>query len=224
MRVLVVEDDKTIASFVGEGLRQAGFAVDHARNGEDGLELARAEPYDVAIVDVMMPRLDGLSLIEQLRTEKVSTPVLVLSARRSVDDRVKGLRSGSDDYLTKPFAFVELLTRVQVLLRRPRTAAEPTRLTVADLVLDLLTREVSRGGKPLDLQKREFALLEYLVRNAGRPVSKTMILQHVWALDFDPQTNVVEVLMSRLRSKVDANSPCKLLHTVRGIGYVLRAT
>jgi two-component system OmpR family response regulator len=223
LRILVVEDDKTIASFVTKGLRQAGFAVDHVGNGEDGLELARAEPYDVAVVDIMLPRLDGLALIEQLRRHKVMTPVIVLSARRSVDDRVKGLHSGSDDYLTKPFAFTELLARIQALLRRTSPTAEPTRLTVGELALDLLTREVTRSGKTLELQSREFSLLEYLMRNSGRPVSKTMILQHVWELDFDPQTNVVEVLVSRLRTKVDAEFPEKMIHTVRGVGYVLRA-
>jgi two-component system, OmpR family, response regulator len=224
LRILVVEDDKTIASFISKGLREGGFAVDHASDGEAGLDLALAEPYDVAIVDLMLPGLDGLSLIEQLRLQNVTTPVLVLSARRSVDDRVKGLQSGGDDYLTKPFAFAELLARVHALLRRRRDAVESTRLTVGDLVVDLLTREVTRGGRVLELQKREFSLLEYLARNVGRPVSKTMILQHVWALDFDPQTNVVEVLISRLRTKVDAESSQKMIHTVRGIGYVLRAS
>lgn len=223
MRILVVEDDKKIASFLIRGLKQAGFAVDHASNGVAGLELALGEPYDVAVVDIMLPKLDGLALIDRLRHDKVMTPVIILSAKRSVDDRVKGLHSGSDDYLTKPFALSELVARIHALLRRTTAAAEPTRLTVGALVVDLLTRDVTRNGKTLELQNREFSLLEYLIRNAGRPVSQSMILQHVWNLDFDPQTNVVEVLVSRLRSKVDAGFPEKMIQTVRGVGYVLRA-
>ena len=221
MRILIVEDDKKIASFLIRGLKQAGFAVDHASNGIDGLELALAEPYDVAVVDVMLPNLDGLTLIDRLRHDKVMTPVIILSAKRSVDDRVKGLHSGSDDYLTKPFALSELVARIHALLRRASAAAEPTRLTVGALVVDLLTRDVTRNGKRLELQSREFSLLEYLIRNCGRPVSQSMIL--LWNLDFDPQTNVVEVLVSRLRTKVDAAFPQKMIHTVRGVGYVLRA-
>ena len=223
MRILIVEDDSKIASFLIRGLKQAGFAVDHASDGADGLELALTEPYDVAVVDIMLPKLDGLALIDRLRHEKVMTPVIILSARRSVDDRVKGLHSGSDDYLTKPFALSELLARIHALLRRASAAPEPTRLSVGPLVLDLLTRNVTRSGKKLELQMREFSLLEYLMRNAGRPVSQSMILQHVWSLDFDPQTNVVEVLVSRLRAKVDAEFPEKMIHTVRGVGYALRA-
>lgn len=223
MRILVVEDDTKIAAFVVRGLKQSGFAVDHAANGEDGLALALAAPYDAAVIDIMLPRLDGLALIERLRRSKVMTPVIVLSAKRSVDDRVKGLHSGSDDYLTKPFAFTELLARIHALLRRASGTAEPTRLTVGELGVDLLTREVTRSGKTIELQSREFSLLEYLVRNAGRPVSKTMILQHVWEFDFDPQTNVVEVLVSRLRAKLDSEFSDKMIHTVRGVGYVLRA-
>jgi two-component system OmpR family response regulator len=223
VRILVVEDDKKIASFLIRGLKQAGFAVDHASNGVDGLELALAEPYDVAVVDIMLPKLDGLALIDRLRHDKVMTPVIILSAKRSVDDRVKGLHSGSDDYLTKPFALSELVARIHALLRRASAVTEPARLTVGPLVLDLLTRDVTRNGKRLELQSREFSLLEYLLRNAGRPVSQSMILQHVWSLDFDPQTNVVEVLVSRLRTKVDAEFPGKMIHTIRGVGYVLRA-
>ena len=223
LRILIVEDDKKIASFLIRGLKQAGFAVDHASNGVDGLELALAEPYDVAVVDIMLPKLDGLALIDRLRHDKVMTPVIILSAKRSVDDRVKGLHSGSDDYLTKPFALSELVARIHALLRRASAVTEPTRLTVGPLVLDLLTRDVTRNGKRLELQSREFSLLEYLLRNAGRPVSQSMILQHVWSLDFDPQTNVVEVLVSRLRTKVDAEFPGKMIHTIRGVGYVLRA-
>src|SRR5262249_41070643 len=205
------------------GLRQAGFAVDHRTNGEDGLHLALTEPYAAAVIDLMLPRLDGLSLIEELRRRKINTPVLILSAKRSVDDRVKGLQTGGDDYLTKPFAFAELLARVQALIRRASGAAEPTRLTVGEVSMDLLTRQVTRAGKPIDLQPREFALLEYLLRNAGRVVSKTMILEHVWDYHFDPQTNVVDVLMHRLRSKVESDCSTKLIHTLRGVGYVLKA-
>jgi two-component system OmpR family response regulator len=223
VRALIVEDDRKIASFLAKGLKQAGWAVDQVRTGEDGLDLALSEPYDVAVIDVMLPGLDGLSMIEQLRRRRVSTPVLILSARRTVDDRVRGLQAGGDDYLTKPFAFSELLARLQALLRRATGAAEPTRLTVGPLTLDLLTRHATRDGRPLELQPREFSLLEYLMRNSGRPVSKSMILQHVWGYDFDPQTNVVEVLVSRVRTKVDGDMPDKMLHTIRGVGYVLRA-
>lgn len=223
MRALLVEDDPTIAEFVGRGLREAGFAVDHASDGESGLDLAVGEPYDVAIVDLMLPKRDGLSVIEELRRRRIATPVLILSARRSVDDRVRGLQTGGDDYLTKPFAFTELLARVQALVRRATRSAEPTTITVEDLVVDLLSRRVTRGGTALELRPREFALLEYLMRNAGRVVSKTMILSHVWDYTFDPQTNIVDVLVSRLREKIDRPFEKKLLHTVRGVGYVLRS-
>jgi DNA-binding response OmpR family regulator len=222
VNVLLVEDDPTIAGFVEKGLKEAGFAVDHATDGRDGLDRAIAGRYDAAIVDLMLPGLDGLSLIDRLRARGVRTPVLILSAKRSVDDRVRGLQAGGDDYLTKPFAFAELLARVQALIRRASGAAEPTRLTVADLSLDLLTRSVQRGSVALDLRPREFALLEYLMRNAGRVVSKTSILSHVWGYNFDPNTNVVDVLVSRLRDKLDRPFPVKLLQTVRGVGYVLR--
>jgi DNA-binding response OmpR family regulator len=224
MRILVVEDDKKIASFVARGLKEAGFAVDQAENGEDGLHLALAHPYDTAVMDLMLPKLDGLSLIEELRKKKVLTPVLILSARRSVDDRVKGLQAGGDDYLTKPFSFVELLARVQALIRRARRETEPTRLVAGDLAIDLLAREVTRAGSRIDLQPREFALLEYLMRNAGRVVSKAMILEHVWGYDFDPLTNVVDVLVSRLRNKVDRQFEKKLIQTHRGVGYALKTS
>jgi len=223
MRALVVEDDATIADFVGRGLREAGFAVDHAADGEAGLGAALAQPYDVAIVDLMLPKRDGLALIEELRRRRVATPVLILSARRSVDDRVRGLQTGGDDYLTKPFAFAELLARVQALLRRSSRTSEPTTLVLDDLALDLLSRRVTRAATALDLRPREFALLEYLLRNAGKVVSKTMILSHVWEYSFDPQTNIVDVVVSRLREKIDRPFEKKLLHTVRGVGYVLRA-
>jgi two-component system, OmpR family, response regulator len=221
MRALVVEDDASIASFVVRGLKEAGFATDHTADGETGLVAALNQPYDVAIVDLMLPQRDGLSLIEELRRHAVTTPVLILSARRSVDDRVRGLQTGGDDYLTKPFAFAELLARVQALVRRSTRIPEPTTLTVEDLVMELLSRRVTRAGTTLDLRPREFALLEYLMRNVGRVVSKTMILSHVWDYSFDPQTNVVDVLVSRLREKIDRPFEKKLLHTVRGVGYVL---
>ena len=222
MRALIVEDDRAIAEFVGRGLREAGFAVDQAADGATGLELALSEPYDVAIVDLMLPQRDGLSLIDELRRRGRTTPVLILSARRSVDDRVRGLQSGGDDYLTKPFAFAELLARVQALVRRATRAPEPTTLTIGDLTLDLLSRKVTRGGAPIELRPREFALLEYLMRNPSKVVSKTMILSHVWDYSFDPQTNIVDVLVSRLRDKIDRPFEKKLLQTVRGVGYVLK--
>jgi two-component system, OmpR family, response regulator len=222
MRILIVEDDQKIASFIEKGLKAAGFAVDHAPDGEEGLHLALTEPYDAAIVDVMLPKRDGLSLIEALRKEKVNMPVMILSARGSIDDRVKGLQIGSDDYLTKPFAFSELLARVQALIRRSTGASEPTRLTVAGLSMDLLTREVFRDEQKIELQPLEFSLLEYLMRNAGRVVSKTMIMEHVWDYNFDPQTNVVEARVCRLRDKIDKEFPEKFIHTIRGAGYVLK--
>jgi two-component system OmpR family response regulator len=222
MRVLIVEDDATIADFVTKGLSETGYAVDVASDGERGLDLAMTGAYDVAIIDLMLPKLDGLTVIDRMRARHIRTPVLILSARRTVDDRVRGLQAGGDDYLTKPFAFAELLARVQALIRRATGATEPTRLSVRDLTLDLLTRRTERGGKALDLRPREFALLEYLMRNPGRVLSKTMILSHVWGYNFNPGTNVVDVLVSRLRDKIDRDFEPKLLQTVRGVGYVLR--
>lgn len=224
MRVLLVEDDKKIASFVLHGLKQAGFAVDHAGDGDEGLHLALSAPYDAAVVDVMLPVRDGLSLIEELRKRKVNTPVIILSAKRTVDERVHGLRVGGDDYMVKPFAFSELLARVQGLIRRSSGTVEPTRLKVGDLAMDLMSREVTRSGNRVELQPREFSLLEFLMRNAGRVVSKTMILEHVWDYSFDPQTNVVDVLICRLRNKVDREGAPKVIHTVRGAGYVLKTS
>ena len=221
MHVLIIEDDPAIAEFVARGLREAGFAVDIAGDGEEGLSAALEQNPDVAIVDLMLPRRDGLSVIDELRRRGRATPVLILSARRSVDDRVRGLQAGGDDYLTKPFAFAELLARVQALVRRASRTPEPTTLTVDDLTLDLLTRKVTRGGAPIELRPREFALLEYLLRNAGKVVSKTMILSHVWEYNFDPQTNIVDVLVSRLRDRIDRPFEKKLLQTVRGVGYVI---
>lgn len=223
VRILVVEDDKKIASFVSNGLKQSGFAVDHCADGEEALALASATPYDAAIVDVMLPKLDGLKLVETLRREGVRTPVIFLSAKGSVEDRVKGLQAGGDDYLAKPFSFAELLARVQAIIRRTtQSGAEPTRLTAGDLTLDLLTREVTRAGQKIELQPREFALLEYLMRNAGKVVTKALILEHIFDYSFDPQTNVIDVLVHRLRSKVDKEFPKKLIQTYRGIGYALK--
>ena len=222
MRVLVVEDDPAIGAFVVNGLREAGFTVDHATDGETGLTMATSEPYDAAVIDLMLPRRDGLSLIEEVRRAQVETPVLILTAKRSVDDRVRGLQIGGDDYLTKPFAFPELLARVQALIRRASRAPESPRLVVGDLVLDRLTRRVERQGREIELRPREFALLELLMRNAGRVVSKTMILSQVWGYSFDPGSNVVDVLVHRLRGKVDKEFPKKLIQTYRGIGYALK--
>jgi two-component system OmpR family response regulator len=220
MRVLVVEDDAKIASFVTRGLKQAGYAVDHAPDGDTALALLDSTAYDAAIVDVMLPRLDGISLVKRARAARRELPVLFLSAKGSVEDRVRGLQAGGDDYLTKPFAFSELLARVQALIRRATAAPEATRLTAGDVSLDLVSRAVTCAGAPVDLQPREFALLAFLLRHAGRPVSKTMILEHVWDYSFDPQTNVVDVLVHRLRSKIDPDKT--RLHTMRGVGYVLR--
>jgi two-component system OmpR family response regulator len=222
MRILVIEDDRKISSFVCKGLREAGFAVDAAYDGVDGLHLALNEPYDAAVVDIMLPGLDGLSLIERLRERSIRTPVLILSAKRSVDDRVKGLQTGGDDYMTKPFSFSELLARIQALIRRATQTSEPSALTAGDLTIDLLSREARRKGQPIPLPSREFALLEYLMRNKGRIVSKTAILEHVYDYSFDPQTNVVDVLVCRLRNKVDRDFEPKMIHTVRGMGYVLK--
>ncbi|HME59987.1 MAG TPA: response regulator transcription factor [Candidatus Binatia bacterium] len=223
MRLLLVEDDAKTASFILKGLRQSGYAVDHVSDGESGLHMALSEPYDTAIIDLMLPKLDGLTLISELRRKKQKLPVIILSARGSTRDRVKGLETGSDDYLTKPFAFSELLARVQALLRRASGVSEPTSLSVGELTINLLTRQAVRAGNKIDLQPREFALLEYLMRNSGRVVSKTMIMEHVWDYNFDPHTNVVEACMCRLRDKIDKSCGAeKLIYTIRGVGYVIR--
>ena len=222
MKILLLEDDPKIAAFIDKGLREANFVVDVSANGEEGCELARQNSYDAAIVDLMLPKLDGLSVIERWRGEQLKLPVLILSAKRSLDDRVKGLQSGGDDYLTKPFSFAELLARVQALIRRSGAGAIVTALTFGDLKMDLLSREVWRGTSKIDLQAREFLLLEYLLRNQNKVVSKTMILEHVWNYHFDPQTNVVDVLVCRLRNKIDRDFEPKLIHTLRGAGYSLR--
>jgi two-component system, OmpR family, response regulator len=220
MRILVVEDDSKIASFVVKGLKQNNYAVDACADGEEALIYAGTTSYDAAVVDIMLPKLDGLSVVRRLRERGVRTPVIFLSAKASVDDRVRGLQSGGDDYLTKPFSFAELLARIHALIRRATQTAEPTRLIVGDLTVDLLTREVVRAGEKVELQPREFALLEYLMRHAGRTVTKTMILEHIFDYSFDPQTNVVDVLVHRLRSKIDPDKT--RLQTQRGVGYVLR--
>ena len=221
--MLLVEDDAKAASFILKGLKESGYAVDHVADGELGLHMALSEPYDAAVIDIMLPKLDGLTLVGELRRKKSQLPVIILSARGSTDDRVKGLQTGSDDYLTKPFAFSELLARVQALLRRANGISEPTSLTIGDLSISLLTREVVRGESKIDLQPREFALLEYLMRNAGRVVSKTMIMEHVWDYNFDPQTNVVEACVCRLRDRIDKGlGTAKVIHTIRGVGYVLK--
>ncbi|HUL80466.1 MAG TPA: response regulator transcription factor [Vicinamibacteria bacterium] len=223
MTILLVEDDDVIAEFVIGGLGEAGYAVERARDGEEGLRLALDHDWDAAVVDVMLPRRDGLSLVEELRKRGRRTPVLILSARRSVDDRVRGLQAGGDDYLVKPFDFSELLARLQALLRRAGGLAAPSRLEVGELSLDLLSREVVRAGRRLDLRPRERALLEFLMRNPGRVVSRAALLSHVWGYSFSPHTNAVDVLVSRLRDKIDRGFPTPMLHTVRGAGYVLKA-
>jgi two-component system OmpR family response regulator len=222
MRVLVVEDDPKIASFIVKGLKQAGYVSHGIGHGTDALRLLENEPFDLLIIDLMLPGIDGLTLIEQLRREKIKSPVLILSAKRTVDDRVRGLQVGGDDYLTKPFAFSELLARVQALIRRATGATETTKLSAGDLEMNLITREVMRGGKKIDLAPREFSLLEYLLRNIGRVVSKAMIMEHVWDYNFDPMTNVVEARMCKLREKVDSDYEKKLIQTIRGFGYVVR--
>ncbi len=223
MRLLLVEDDEKIASFVEKGLRSSGFAVDIAQNGVLGLDMALAIDYDALIVDIMLPEMDGFTLIERLRAQGKNTPIIVLSARGRVGDRVKGLEAGADDYLTKPFSFSELLARVQALIRRAGNQTDPVSLTYADLSVDIVKRQVFRGEETIDLQPLEFSLLEYLVRNRERVVSKTMIMEHVWNYNFDPMTNVVEARICRLRDKIDKGHPDKLIHTVRGAGYVLKS-
>jgi len=222
MRILVIEDDAKIASFIAKGLEQSGFAVDHAADGENGLFMATSESYDAAVIDLMLPGRDGLSIIKAMRAEKIATPVIILSAKHSVEDRIQGLQTGSDDYLVKPFTFAELLARVQALIRRSTRATEPSRLTVGELSIDLIKREVVRAKQVIELQPREFSLLEYLMRHSGRVVSKTMILEHIWNYHFDPQTNVVDVLVCRLRNKIDRDYDRKLIHTIRGVGYVIK--
>ena len=223
MRILLIEDDKIIADFIQKGMREAGYAVDHIADGLVGLHAGLNQDYDVGILDLMLPGLDGLSILDRLRREKKNLPIIILSAKRTVDDRISGLRHGGDDYLVKPFSFSELLARVESLLRRAKQVVEPTSLSFQDLSLDLLARTAIRDGKKVDLQPKEFALLEYLVRNAGHVVSKTMIMERVWDYDFDPGTNVVEARISKLREKIDKEFAEPLIHTIRGLGYVLKA-
>lgn len=222
MKILLIEDDQVIASFIEKGMKEAGFAIDHMSDGQMGLSSAINNTYDIAIIDLMLPKLDGLSIIGRIREKKINLPIIILSAKRSVDDRINGLQHGSDDYLTKPFSFSELLARVEALLRRSNNAVEPTSLTINDLSLDLLARTVIRDNKKIDLQPKEFALLEYLIRHTGHVVSKTMIMERVWNYDFDPGTNVVEARISKLREKVDKGFTTPLIHTVRGLGYILK--
>jgi two-component system, OmpR family, response regulator len=223
MRILVVEDDRDAASWLIKGLREAGHVADHAADGDDGLSMAREKVHDVIIVDRMLPKLDGLALVRRLREEAIHTPVLILSALGDVDEKVKGLRAGGDDYLGKPYSFAELLARIEGLARRNTSEPQLTRLNVLDLEMNLLTRTVTRSGKPILLQPREFKLLEYLMRNAGHVVTRTMLLENVWDYHFDPQTNVIDVHISRLRTKIDKGFPDPMLQTVRGAGYMIRA-
>lgn len=219
MRLLVVEDEKRIADFLARGLESAGYTVDLAGDGASGLEHFHHAEYDLVILDMMLPDMDGLTVLEKIRNRKSNSPVLILSARGGVDDRVRGLEHGADDYLTKPFAFVELLARVRVLLRRGQPM--PERLQVGELVLDCIRRKVTRGGEQIDLAPKEFSILEYLMRSKGRPVSRTMIVEHVWDMDYDGLTNIVDVYIRHLRAKVDDHHADKLIHTVRGVGYLV---
>ncbi|MBU1566016.1 MAG: response regulator transcription factor [Proteobacteria bacterium] len=223
MRILVIEDDAKIASFLEKGLKEAGFAVDTRGDGKAGLELALSFSYDAAVIDLMLPQLDGLAVIETMRTENINTPVLILSARQSVDDRIQGLQRGGDDYMVKPFSFSELLARVQALIRRDKKNTQPTLLRVGDLEMDLLKHEINRCGEKIELPAKEYGLLEYMMRHPGIVLSKTAILERVYDYSFDPQTNVVDVLVCRLRNKIDKDFEDKMIHTVRGVGYVLKA-
>ena len=219
MRILVVEDEKRIADFLSRGLESAGYAIDVAHDGSRAIELVHAAEYDLVILDLGLPDMDGLSVLQKVRNRKVSPPVLILSARGAVDERVRGLEGGADDYLVKPFAFVELLARVRVLLRRGQPT--PERLQVGDLTLDCIRRKVTRAGENIELAPKEFSILEYLMRNRGRPLSRTMIVEHVWDMDYDGLTNIVDVYIRHLRSKIDDRFPAKMIQTVRGIGYML---
>jgi len=222
MRILVIEDDEKIAQFICKGLKQSGYTADHVATAEDGYSFLQSAPYDAAIVDIMLPGMDGLSLIEKLREEKIALPVLILSAKNSLDDRIAGLQRGGDDYLTKPFSFSELLVRLQALLRRSSMTIQTSVLRFSDLSCDLVKHQVFRGDKEIELQPKEFSLLEIFLRNPGTVLSKTVILERIWNYDFDPQTNVVDVLVHRLRSKIDKGFDRQLIHTIRGVGYVLK--
>ena len=223
MRMLIIEDDRKISSFLQKGFKEVGYASDVAEDGETGLEMTRQDVYDAIVADLMLPKLDGLGMIERMRAEGTDTPVIILSAKRSVDDRIKGLQAGGDDYMVKPFSFSELLVRIQALLRRAQRIPQATVLQAGNLKLNLADHTAERDGKPIELQPREFALLEYLMRNPGRVITKTAILEHVYDYSFDPQTNVVDVLVCRLRNRIDKQFETKMIHTVRGVGYVLKA-
>lgn len=221
MKILLIEDDKKTSAFIIKGLNQAGYTVDHSVDGVDGLFKATEQEFDLAIIDIMIPRLDGLTVVDRIRQKEISVPIIILSAKNSVEDKVKGLQKGCDDYIAKPFSFSELLARIQALLRRATSTTESTTLTIADLKLDVINRRVTRGGIKIEIQPLEYMLLEYLIRNKERVISKTMIMEHVWEYNFDPNTNVVEARICRLRDKIDRPFAIKLLHTVRGFGYVL---
>jgi len=223
MRILLIEDDEKISSFIEKGLREAGFGVDVCGDGRSGLDRALVSPYDAAVVDLMLPRLDGLTVIELMRAEGIDTPVLILSAKQSVDDRIQGLQRGGDDYMIKPFSFSELLARIKALIRRDQKSSLPTFLRAGELEMDLLKHEVYRLGEKIELPAKEYGLLEYMMRNVGIVLSKTAILERVYDYSFDPQTNVVDVLVCRLRNKVDKDFSEKMIHTVRGVGYVLKS-
>ncbi len=222
MKILIIEDENDISTFVKKGLHEAGYIVDTAFDGDDGYMKLLTEQYDAAVVDIMLPGMDGLTIIEKIRAKKINTPIIILSAKREVDDRVIGFRKGGDDYLTKPFSFSELLVRIQALIRRSKKEGDKTTLTCYDLSMDLISHTVKRQGSIIELQPKEFTLLEYLLRNLDRVISKTLIMEHIWDYNFDPQTNIVDVVISRLRSKIDKDFDKKLLHTVRGVGYVLK--
>ena len=221
MRILLIEDDASVADYIVKGLRESGYSVDHAGDGKQGLVMATSEEYDAMVVDRMLPNVDGLTIVQTLRASENNTPVLILSALGEVDDRVKGLKAGGDDYLVKPFAFAELLARIEVILRRQENSGTQTKLKVADLEMDLLAHKVTRAGEVFNLQPREYKLLEYLMRHAGQVVTRTMLLENVWDYHFDPQTNVIDVHISRLRQKIDKGFDRQLLQTVRGAGYML---
>lgn len=222
MKLLLIEDDQIIADFIVKGFKEAGYTINHAIDGITGLQYALSNGYDLAIIDIMLPGMDGLSVISRIREKKNNLPVIILSAKRSVDEKISGLQTGADDYLIKPFSFSELLARVEALLRRSNNIVESSSLSIRDLDIDLLSRTVTRAGKKIDLQPREFALLEYLIRNKGRVVSKTMIMERVWDYNFDPKTNIVEARISKLRDKIDKHFDNPLIHTVRGLGYVVK--
>lgn len=222
MKILIVEDDKKISEFLAKGLNEAGYLTEQALDGEEGLAKAVSLPFDIIVLDLMLPKLSGIEVLEKVREQKVMTPVLILSAKHSVDDRVLGLQKGGDDYMVKPFAFSELLARVEALMRRSPQSLEGSKLQFEDLVLDLRTKEAFRGSRRIELHAKEFSLLEYFLRNPGQVLSKTQILEKIWSFDFDPQTNVVDVLVCRLRNKIDKDFEEKTIHTIRGMGYALK--